>query len=402
MAIIALAAVACSGETEPEAVAPPVPTNTAPPAPTATSTPAPAPTPTPYPTPTSTPAPIATSVPTSTPVLPSAQEVLNAVTAAMSSVTTAHVESDVVGRAAFGGTSADFTVGLVGDLVIPDRSHLTMKMAVSGITVEFEIIAIGSDSYMKNPVTGEWEANVELAIPIGTESASMGAFGTNFRPEVAANFTLTGTEELDGERVYHLTGTLTGADLAELLDDQSASQGEANIQYWVGVDDYLVSKTEIDFEDSDTDPLTNVTYLNQITYVTTFSDYNAPVTIEAPEVTDYGGLFGSADHGDTLETATLIEIGETVEGEIDPEFDLDVFHFQLEEDQKYRIEVAQVTLEDPLVTLYNGRRPVIPSEKFWEEDGVTILWEPPWSDDYYVLVEVFGGTGTYTVSVAIE
>ncbi len=316
----------------------------------------------------------------------------------MSGVTTAHVESDVAVHVESGGTSADFKMGLVGDLVVPDRFHFTVKMAASGFTVEFEIIAIGSDSYMRNPVTNEWEANVESAIPIGTESFSMGAFGTDFRPEVAANFTLTGIEELDGERVYHLTGALMGTDLAELLDDQSASQGEADVQYWVGVDDYLVRKTEIDFEDSSTDTLTNVTYQNQATYVTTFSDYNAPVTIEAPEVTDYGGIFGSDDHGDTLETATLIEIGETIEGELDSEFDMDVFCFPAEEGQTYRIDVAAVTLEDPIVGLYNSAG----DEEYWDEDGAAILWEPLWSDDYYILVEGYDGTGTYTVTVTVE
>ncbi len=343
---------------------------------------------------------------------------LDAVTAAMSGVSTAHVESDVEVHVESGGTgtSADFNMGLVGDLVVPDRFHFTVEMAASGFTVEFEIIAIGSDSYMRNPVTGEWEANVESAIPIGTESFSMGAFGTDFRPEVAASFTLSGIEELDGERVYHLSGTVTGEDVAELLDDQSASRGEAAVQYWVGVDDHLVRKTEISFEDSGTDPLTNLTYLTQATYVTTFSDYNAPVTIEAPEVTDQGGLFGSDDqgdspetatasddHGDSMETATLIEIGDTIDGEIGFAFDLDAFRFPAKEGQSYRIVVTPGTLEDPFVNLYSSAADIESSDfRSWGEDSVTILWEPLWSGDYFVLVEGYGLTGTYTVRVAIE
>ena len=416
VAIVALAAVACSGDTapagstaapEPTPVSTPTraPTPDSVPLPTATPPPTavPAPMPTAAATPTSTPVPTATSEPTATPVPPSAQEVLNAVTTAMSGVTTAHVESDITVRVGLGGTSLDFEVEVMGDLVVPDRSHLTMKMVAAGLTVEFEIITIGNDSYLKNPVTGEWETNTESALPIGTESFSMGAFGTDFQPEVAANFTLTGIEELGGERVYHLSGTVTGADLAELMDDQSASQGEANVQYWVGVDDYLVRKTEISFEDSDTDPLTNAAFENQITYVTTLSNYDRPVTIEKPEVVAAaGGLFASDDHGDSPETATLIEIGDTIEGEIDSEFDFDVFSFQAEEGQSYRIEVAPVTLEDPLVSLYNSAGDQESWEEFWDEAGVTILWEPLWSDDYYVLVEAFGGTGAYTVRVTIE
>ncbi len=319
----------------------------------------------------------------------------------MSGVTTAHVESDVAVHVESGGTgtSADFTLGLVGDLVVPDRFHFAVKMRASGITVEFEIIAIGSDTYMRNPLTGEWETNVEMAIPVGTESFSMGAFGTDFRPEVAASFTLSGIEELDGERVYHLSGTVTGEDVAKLLDDQSAGQGEADVQYWVGVDDYLVRKTEIFFEDSDTDPLTNLTYLTRATYVTTFSDYNRPVTIEAPEVVAGGGIFGPDDHGDSHETATLIEIGDTIDGEIDFASDLDAFRFPAKEGQSYRIVVTPGTLENPFVSLSSSAADIVRS---WDEDGVNILWQPLWSDDYFVLVEGIGGTGTYTASVTIE
>ena len=274
-----------------------------------------------------------------------------------------------------------------------------MKMAAAGITVELELIAIGNDLYMKNPLTGEWETNTELALPIGTESFSMGAFGTDFQPEVAANFTLTGLEELDGERVYRLRGTVTGADLAELMDDQTASQGEADVQYWVGVDDYLVRKTEISFEDSGTDPLTNAAYMNQVTYVTTLSAYNSPVTIEKPEVaTGAGGLFPSDDHGDSHETATPIKIGDAIRGEIGSEFDIDAFRFPAEEGRSYRIEVTRGTLEDPLVVLYNSAG----DAEFWDEDGGTVLWEPLWSGDYYVLVEGSGRTGTYTLRVTIE
>ena len=321
----------------------------------------------------------------------------------MSEVTTAHVESAITVHAVSGGTNADFELGLAGDLVVPDRNHVTMKMAASGFTVEFEMIAIGDDSYMKNPVTGEWETNSDTAVPIGTESISMGAFGTDFQPEVAANFTLTGVTELDGERVYHLSGKVTGAVLAEMMDDASLSWGEADVQYWVGVDDYLAKKTEISFEDSDTDLLTNATYRFQATYVTTLSDYNSPVTIERPEVTAGGNPFVADDHGDSLETATLIEVGDTIEGEIDSDFDFDFFRFRAEEGRLYRIDVASVTLENPLVGLYNSAGDEeYWDEESWDEDGANILWEPLWSDDYYVLVEGFGGSGTYTLRVAIE
>ena len=400
-AIVALAAVACSGDATPAGpTAAPDPT----PASTLTRAPTPAPTPTAVTAPT--PASTATSEPTSTPSPPSAQEVLDAVTLAMSGVTTVHVERDITAKAALEGTGADFKMGVVGDLVVPDRSQSTMSVATAGFTFEFEIITIGNDTYIKSPLTGEWEANTEPMPPIGAESFAMGAFDTDFPPGMAASFTLTGVVELDGERVYHLSGTLTGADLAELMDDQDASPAEADVeadvQYWVGADDYLVRKIEISFEDSGAEPLTNAADLNQLTYVAILSDYNSPVTIEKPEVVAGGGPFDFDDHGDSMETATLIAVGEFVEGEADNDFDIDVFRFPAEEGQAYRIDVALGALEDPLVSLHNSAGDEESWEEFWDHNGVTILWEPLWSDDYYVVVEAFGGTGTYTVRVAIE
>ena len=410
-AIVALAAVACSGDATPAgptAAPDPTPASTLTRAPTPAA--APIPTATPAPTLTAvtapTPAPIATSEPTATPSPPSAQEVLDAVALAMSGVTTVHVEKDLTAKAALGGTSADFKMGVVGDLVVPDRSQSTMSVATAGFTFEFETITIGNDTYIKSPLTGEWETNTEPMLPIGAESFAMGAFDTDFPPGMAAKFTLTGVVELDGERVYHLSGTLTGADLAELMDDQDASPAEADVeadvQYWVGVDDYLVRKIEISFEDSGAEPLTNAADLNQLTYVAILSDYNSPVTIEKPDVAAGGGPLVFDDHGDSIGTATLIAVGESVEGEMDNDIDIDVFRFPAEEGQAYRIHVALGTLEDPLVSLYNSAGDEESWEEFRDEDGSTILWEPLWFDEYHVVVEAFGGTGTYTVTVAIE
>ena len=94
-------------------------------------------------------------------------------------------------------------------------------------------------------------------------------------------FTLVGEERLDGERVYHLKGPVSGEALADLLDDSQVENGEGEVEYWIGIEDFLVRKTgiqvELPVDDSGAD-----TFKMQV--VMTLSDYGKSVDIQAPEL----------------------------------------------------------------------------------------------------------------------
>ena len=100
------------------------------------------------------------------------------------------------------------------------------------------------------------------------------------------------------------------------------------------------------------------------------------------------------DHGNSLATPTRIEVGDSVEGTMDYNTDLDYFLFPAEEGQSYTITVEQGTLpQEPPLTLYS-------IDRLLQTYGTSpIEWEAPSSGDYYLEAAAFGDTGTYTLSV---
>ena len=108
--------------------------------------------------------------------------------------------------------------------------------------------------------------------------------------------------------------------------------------------------------------------------------------------------------GDEAEDATLIEVGESVEGSLDYIFDFDYFRFQAEQDQGYRINVEHESLGHSSITLY-GPDGVSEERDRWKarvmgSDGPLILWMAPGTGEYYFAVQNFGGkTGDYAFTI---
>lgn len=215
-----------------------------------------------------------TPIPTAAPALPSPAEILRETTAAMAAVQSVHVEMNIstafMGREGF---TATVELHVSGDFQLPDRTQGTITPKFQGDTPELEFISIGVESYIRNPLTGEWEANLDADGLLGDFLAAP-AFNTNLLVEGAPQFELVGIESLDDASVYHVGAEITGADLAELMDDRTMSTAEGEVAYWIGVDDFLVRKVEILAEQESA----------TAHFVIALSNYNQEVEIVAPEV----------------------------------------------------------------------------------------------------------------------
>ncbi len=385
LAIPTVAMAACE-EVSPEPNAPPL------------QTPQLAPTPlviavsTPLPTATSTPAPNQAS----TPALPTAIEILRQTTSSMEAVQSAHIEMDIT-SAVEGESAFTAEIHVSGKFEQPDRTQFTMSLKSQGFTVEVEFISIGVESFIKNPLTGEWEANLDAGDSF-SDSLVSPAFETDFPADKAAQFELVGIESLDGESVYYLRSEVTGSDLVELMDDQSVSTAEGEVAYWIGVDDYLIRKIEIRAEqeserigiDAGVDIVTNH-------FVIELSDYNGEVDIVAPEVEApwWEGL------DDTTETYIPVNVGEAVEGSIDVEYEDVIYELEAEDTAGYLITMTLGTLPAADVTVFDSQG----NDVGWGgvyEDGTEepIELEVPFPETYYIVVSNYEAeTGSYTLTI---
>ncbi len=307
MAILALmtAAVACDPEegqpTDPTPTATavmPSPTPTqAPtvnpgPAPTIESTPTPTPEPTPAPTaePAATPTPTSTSTstptpePTATPApeLQTAQEALDAASAAMASVETGSVRMEIESKLD-GPFVFETKIEVHGDFQAPDRSRFTTVATSGGLPLEYDSVVIGMEGYQENPFSGEWEASPDAFIFLG-EASRLGKLDLGLETEAVELITLVGVVDLDGVSVYYLSGALPADAAADLVADPTlvnkAYDAPVETEIWIGVEDFLVRKLGLRFEQTDSVSGTSLAGQTIITY----SDYGKAVDIQAPEV----------------------------------------------------------------------------------------------------------------------
>ena len=140
-----------------------------------------------------------------------------------------------------------------------------------------------------------------------------------------------------------------------------------------------------------------------------FQDFadSVPIFWQAPASDDYYLEFSAAtqelgpytlsvslatdDHGNSPSTSTRLDIGESMEGTIDYNTDLDYFVFPARAGQSYMIAVEGGTLPEVQLTLYS-------SENVAQDFGITPLtWQAPNAGDYYIEAGSFGFTGTYAI-----
>ena len=143
-----------------------------------------------------------------------------------------------------------------------------------------------------------------------------------------------------------------------------------------------------------------------------FEDFanSVPIFWQAPASDDYYVEFNAVteevgpytltvslatdDHGNSPSTSTRLGVGDSVEGAIDYNTDLDYFVFPARAGQSYMIAVEAGTLPEVQLTLYS-------SENVAQDFGITPLtWQAPNAGDYYIEAGSFGFTGTYTIRVS--
>ena len=107
------------------------------------------------------------------------------------------------------------------------------------------------------------------------------------------------------------------------------------------------------------------------------------------------------DHGDSISSATVMRVGDTIDGDIETSGDVDYFSFQGEANWWYAIETSLGTNGDTVLTLYGPDGSFIAEDDDGgrEEYASRIEWTDPASGDYYVAVRGYDSTGTYWLTI---
>lgn len=282
MGLLAAIAVACGNQDSESELSPianaspePTATATATPQPTATPTPVPTATPTPVPTPT------ATLVPTATPApAPSAsvQDILDRSAEAMKALASFHFQMDAHMNVSAQGVTLDIPLNSTGDFQAPDRSRATTSMTIFGFAIQTETVSIGNTTYVKDPESGDWTVSEGPGMLFSQPEEFLEAGPANVQ-----DLTYVGQETLNGVAVHHLRGKPAPQAFEGVT-------GDMVVDFWIGVEDSLVRQISAQGElqiEGLTEELgaAGGEATANVNMTMALSDFNKPVTIEAPEVT---------------------------------------------------------------------------------------------------------------------
>ena len=177
-------------------------------------------------------------------------------------------------------SESEMTISITfeGDSLSPDRTSARLILGVSVFVLEIEIVTIGTDVYLTNPMTGEWEVTSpeDFGIPDPVLLISGVLPSLN-------DMKIVGEERIAEVPTYHLSGSVT------LEDPEMLGADLESVDIWIGVEDSLLYRIS-------TQGLTNLDDFGlsledmglggegTIALQIDLSDFNEPVEIEPPIV----------------------------------------------------------------------------------------------------------------------
>ncbi len=370
--------------------------------------------PTPAATPRPTPKPVATLIsiptntstpsPTVTPLAVVARDVLDSAISTARGDHSGHIEGEFTLEADLPEATLVYSMGIVGVFQTPSSAHLTLTYSVQGTgsvdvgntkvdivsrTWTQEIIAIGDEIYLLDSFGGSSRhkrENIELSFEL-FDFLKFDLFDSN--GEISAR-----TQELDGERVYHLTGPAAPDKSYPVIDRAPGIDGV--VDYRIGIEDQLLRRLDISIEARDDTPDAEPV---RLTGFVALSNYGESVDIQPPVPE------GADDHGNSPGSATDILVGEPVTATVDTWLDLDYFRFQADEGRLYHIVVSDHDVEyGTQSTLFgtDGVTPETTASQSSDQLGTRIVWQAPASDTYYLRVESGNEDGDpYTLLITL-
>ncbi len=144
------------------------------------------------------------------------------------------------------GGTAQFIPGVQmqsaeGDVVVPDRMQMTIRARASGVNLEISMVIVPEGSYMTNPLTGRWQRE-----SITMDEVFDPASGVTSVMRAVQDAEVTRTERVGGVDTYVVDATVLAADLEFFASAPVEGAQPLPVRAWIGVDDPLVYRIEIE------------------------------------------------------------------------------------------------------------------------------------------------------------
>ena len=171
--------------------------------------------------------------------------------------------------------SLNAEISAEGAVSLPGRERIKLTMDLAGfILFTVEMVQVDGMTYVRNPLTGEWE-------PDDGSFEAPGAPTALFDQDFLVPLEYAGLEELPaGLRAHHLLSRPDPAVLKGHMLDPGEGVESLEAHYWVGQDDFLVHRIRIVLSQQLPEGLVDIDTRVR------FLDHNEPIVIELPELPD--------------------------------------------------------------------------------------------------------------------
>lgn len=167
--------------------------------------------------------------PSPTPI--TAQDVLAKASTRFDQVNSLHFVLQVDKAVALDSAGTIKLHGANGDLLRPNSAQAKADVTFLGANLSINMISVGSDQYMTNPITGSWEKapsnfGFDPAV-LFDKNQGISHVLTNLRdPKIA------GTESMNGRDAFHITASVKKAD-AQQIAGGALQSDTLNVDLWV-------------------------------------------------------------------------------------------------------------------------------------------------------------------------
>jgi hypothetical protein len=162
-------------------------------------------------------------------------------------------------------------VNAEGDVQRPDRVSMKFTLRLAGFSAEAQLIAVGEDLYITNPLSGQWQ---KAPSSTGAPRVLDKEAGFSMLLRQVTDPQKVGNEALDGVQTQHLKGRVPASSFTSMLGSQPTGDTVAG-DVWVGSDDFLPRQVRLEGPIGAGDTASTVRVL-------TFSKFNDAVSIERP------------------------------------------------------------------------------------------------------------------------
>lgn len=161
---------------------------------------------------------------------------------------------------------------LDGDIVSPDKLHVTIDGTFMSMSVQVQLISVSEKTMMTNPLSGSWE---EVSDTFKVLTVFDPANGIAAIIKGLTNATSLEEEKIGDVMCYHLKGDILSETLAPLTG--TTAQGvPIGTEVWIDKADLHVQQVKLSGKITDTEA-------DGIVRTLTFTNYNKDVNIMLPE-----------------------------------------------------------------------------------------------------------------------